>query len=68
MSQIRDTLEFQAAALEKFAEHDAEIKKLQRFAAALDQAQKTMDNQVEIFRTAINEQFDRLRRELGVKR
>lgn len=75
MSELRDTLAFQEATLRKFEEvdkrdaaQDAEIAKLQKFAAALDRAQKTMDNQIEIFRNAIDDQFDRLRRELGIVR
>jgi hypothetical protein len=67
MSQLRDTLEFQEATIEKFAQQDKRLAELERYAAVLDQGQKTINSQIEIFRTAINETFDRIRRELGIR-
>jgi hypothetical protein len=43
------------------AKTEAKLREHEAHFAAIDQAQKTMNNQIEIFREAINEQFRRLR-------
>lgn len=76
MSEIRDTIAFFEAVDRSLdeqakvnAEVDAKFHELERQIGVLDQSQETMNNQIDIFRTAINEGFERLRRELrGGKR
>jgi len=73
MSEIKDTLAFTDAVLEKFAEvdardaaHDKRLVELEKFAAILDRGQQTMNHQIDIFRDAMNEGFDRIRREMSL--
>lgn len=75
MSELRDTVAYFDAIERKFDEIDARdtgqdrrILELEKFAAALDRSQKTIDNQIEIFREAIKNEFDRLRKDLGIGR
>lgn len=46
---------------EKLEKQDARIAELQTMFAELDRSQKTINNQIEIFRGSINEEFRRLK-------
>lgn len=74
MSELRDTLKFLEAVDARLDEQDkrdaagnAKFTELERQLAVLDRGQFTMNNQLEVFRTAINEGFERIRRELRGK-
>lgn len=47
------------------AETNAALTEVQRKLALLDSVQQTVDNQIEVFRQGINEQFRRLREGIG---
>ena len=74
MSEIRDTLAFFEAVDRKLDEQDkineavdAKLRELERQDAVLQRGQELVNNQIDVFRTAINEHFDRIRRELRGK-
>lgn len=68
MSEYRDMVRYFTGVEKKLDEHDARLDgfeaklvQLEKFAASLDQSQKTINNQIDVFRDSINEEFRRLR-------
>lgn len=66
MSELKDTAAAFVLIDKKFDQIDARVAELEKFAAVLDRGQQTLNSQIDIFRAAINEGFDRMRRELGI--
>lgn len=68
MSEHGDLVQYLTGVEHKLAEQDARIAlteqrvtALEKFAAELDSSQKTVNNQIDVFREAINEEFRRLK-------
>lgn len=68
MSEHGDLVEYLSGVERKLDQQDARLTSvesrvtaLEKFAGELDQSQKTVNSQIDVFRDAINEEFRRLK-------